>query len=328
MLLTSNGDVLAERGAFFGDEVRVDELPSYVPNAFIAIEDRRFRSHFGLDPVGMARAGVQNMMAGHVVQGGSTLTQQLAKNLFLDPGRTFDRKIQEAMLALYLESRYSQEPDSQPLSQPRLFRRRRFRHRSGRREILRQARRRVGLDRSGDAGRQRQGAGALQSGRRRRILGARPDRAARDAGHRVHRQCHADPGTGDPASHRSRDRHAGGGLFHRLGGVATERPSETVRARMRWWWIPSTWIPRPCGTRRGARPGCRGGKNSRHAGRTGGDDARRRHPRDGGRTSRAIASFNRAVDAMRQPGSAFKPFVYLTAFEHGQRRTTSCMTVR
>ncbi|HEY5238783.1 MAG TPA: PBP1A family penicillin-binding protein, partial [Rhizomicrobium sp.] len=58
---------------------------------------------------GMARAGVRNMMAGHVVQGGSTLTQQLAKNLFLSPSRTFDRKIQEAMLALYLESRYSKD---------------------------------------------------------------------------------------------------------------------------------------------------------------------------------------------------------------------------
>ena len=87
--------------------VRVEDLPDYVPNAFIAIEDRRFRSHFGIDPIGLARAALQNMMAGHVVQGGSTLTQQLAKNLFLSPSRTFDRKMQEAMLALYLESRYS-----------------------------------------------------------------------------------------------------------------------------------------------------------------------------------------------------------------------------
>src|SRR6476620_1038554 len=63
--------------------------------------------HLGVDPIGLARAALQNMLAGHVVQGGSTITQQLAKNLFLDPGRTFDRKMQEAMLALYLESRYS-----------------------------------------------------------------------------------------------------------------------------------------------------------------------------------------------------------------------------
>ena len=59
MLLASNGDVLAERGAFFGDEVRVDELPAYVPQAVIAIEDRRFRSHFGVDPMGLVRAPVR-----------------------------------------------------------------------------------------------------------------------------------------------------------------------------------------------------------------------------------------------------------------------------
>jgi penicillin-binding protein 1A len=87
--------------------VRAEDLPGYVPGAFIAIEDRRFRSHFGIDPIGMARAAFQNAMTGHVVQGGSTLTQQLAKNLFLSPDRTFERKLQEAMLALYLEHRYS-----------------------------------------------------------------------------------------------------------------------------------------------------------------------------------------------------------------------------
>ncbi len=106
-ILDDRGRLVARRGMTQGAMVRVEDLPSYVPNAFIAIEDRRFREHIGIDPIGMARAGVENMMAGHVVQGGSTLTQQLAKNLFLDPGRTFDRKIQEAMLALYLESRYS-----------------------------------------------------------------------------------------------------------------------------------------------------------------------------------------------------------------------------
>ncbi len=105
--MDDHGRMIARRGLTQGATVNVETLPAYVPNAFIAIEDRRFRSHFGIDPVGMGRASVENMMAGHVVQGGSTLTQQLAKNLFLDPGRTFDRKIQEAMLALYLESRYS-----------------------------------------------------------------------------------------------------------------------------------------------------------------------------------------------------------------------------
>src|SRR5262249_1294208 len=81
----------------------------YVPEAIIAIEDRRFRSHFGVDPIGLVRALVENFRAGHVVQGGSTLTQQLAKNLFLKPDRTVERKLQEGVLAIWLETRFSKE---------------------------------------------------------------------------------------------------------------------------------------------------------------------------------------------------------------------------
>jgi penicillin-binding protein 1A len=106
-ILDVHGRQIARRGLTQGTMVDVSQLPSYVPNAFISIEDRRFRDHFGLDPIGLGRAAFENMIAGHVTQGGSTLTQQLAKNLFLDPKRTFDRKAQEAFLALYLESRYS-----------------------------------------------------------------------------------------------------------------------------------------------------------------------------------------------------------------------------
>lgn len=106
-IVDDRGRLIARRGLTQGAMVKVEDLPDYVPNAFIAIEDRRFRSHIGIDPIGLARAAFENMLSGHVVQGGSTLTQQLAKNLFLSPSRTFDRKIQEAMLALYLESRYS-----------------------------------------------------------------------------------------------------------------------------------------------------------------------------------------------------------------------------
>ncbi|MDE2493340.1 MAG: PBP1A family penicillin-binding protein [Alphaproteobacteria bacterium] len=108
-ILDDRGRLIAQRGLTQGVMVDVGKLPSYVPNAFIAIEDRRFRENFGIDPIGIMRAAFENMMVGHVVQGGSTLTQQLAKNLFLQPKRTFDRKIEEAVLALYLESRYSKD---------------------------------------------------------------------------------------------------------------------------------------------------------------------------------------------------------------------------
>jgi penicillin-binding protein 1A len=106
-ILDDRGRLIARRGLTQGAMVKVEDLPDYVSNAFIAIEDRRFRSHLGVDPIGLMRAAFQNMKYGHVVQGGSTITQQLAKNLFLSPSRTFDRKMQEAMLALYMERRYS-----------------------------------------------------------------------------------------------------------------------------------------------------------------------------------------------------------------------------
>jgi penicillin-binding protein 1A len=109
MLLAEDGTVLSEQGAFFGDQVRVSELPDYVPNALIAIEDHRFRSHFGVDPVSLARAAYENFTAGRVVQGGSTITQQLAKNLFLKPERTYSRKAQELVLALWLETKFSKD---------------------------------------------------------------------------------------------------------------------------------------------------------------------------------------------------------------------------
>jgi len=109
MILAADGTVLAEQGSFYGDEVRISELPDYVPNAVIAIEDRRFRSHFGIDPLGLLRAIYINYRTGHVVQGGSTITQQLAKNLFLTPDRTIERKLQEMVLAIWLETKFSKD---------------------------------------------------------------------------------------------------------------------------------------------------------------------------------------------------------------------------
>jgi penicillin-binding protein 1A len=106
-LLGDDGKVIATFGDLFGQPVKVKDLPPYLPEAVIATEDRRFYHHFGIDPIGLVRAAVANLRAGHVVQGGSTLTQQLAKNLFLSPDRTITRKIQEALLAVWLERRFT-----------------------------------------------------------------------------------------------------------------------------------------------------------------------------------------------------------------------------
>jgi penicillin-binding protein 1A len=102
-----NGHVIATRGEMGGAAVPLKELPPYLPQAFIAIEDRRFYSHHGVDPIGIVRALAANLMHRGVSQGGSTITQQLAKNLFLTQERTYQRKLQEAVLALWLERKFT-----------------------------------------------------------------------------------------------------------------------------------------------------------------------------------------------------------------------------
>lgn len=104
-----DGSEIATRGEMVGTNVSIGALPPYLPQAFIAIEDRRFYSHFGVDPAGIMRALIANILNRGVTQGGSTLTQQLAKNLFLTQERTIQRKLQEIELALWLERKYSKD---------------------------------------------------------------------------------------------------------------------------------------------------------------------------------------------------------------------------
>ncbi len=104
-LLADDGKTpIARRGAVIGAPVDVKQLPKYVPGAFIAIEDRRFYHHWGIDPRGIARAFFHNVRSGGVREGGSTITQQLAKNAFLDSDRTAGRKLREMLVAFWLEA--------------------------------------------------------------------------------------------------------------------------------------------------------------------------------------------------------------------------------
>lgn len=106
-IVSTEGELIANRGASGGEAIGLHDMSPYIPEAVIAIEDRRFYSHFGVDPIGFARAMVTNVVSGRLVQGGSTITQQLAKNLFLTPDRTIERKVQEVLLALWLEQKYT-----------------------------------------------------------------------------------------------------------------------------------------------------------------------------------------------------------------------------
>ncbi|MCE2991473.1 MAG: PBP1A family penicillin-binding protein [Candidatus Jidaibacter sp.] len=105
----SNSIVLAKYGDFRGERLTYSNIPIYMVQAVVAAEDRRFFEHIGIDPIGIIRAYFVNLKAGRVVQGGSTITQQLAKIIYLSPERTFKRKLQEIIIALELERKFSKE---------------------------------------------------------------------------------------------------------------------------------------------------------------------------------------------------------------------------
>lgn len=105
----AQGEVFAARGVFKGDKLTAADLPAHLAQAIVAIEDRRFYQHSGVDFRGILRAGWRNSQAGGAREGGSTITQQLARLMFLSPEKTFRRKIQEALLAFWLEGQLSKE---------------------------------------------------------------------------------------------------------------------------------------------------------------------------------------------------------------------------
>ena len=104
-----SGHVFASFGDVVGEPLRLGDYPPYLPAAVVAVEDRRFWHHGGIDLIGMARAALTDLVAGHVVQGGSTLTQQVAKNLFLSNARTLRRKVQELLLTIWLEQHFTKQ---------------------------------------------------------------------------------------------------------------------------------------------------------------------------------------------------------------------------
>ena len=108
-LQDSGGRIVATFGDLVGEPLRLTDMPATLPAAAVAVEDRRFWQHAGLDMIGIGRAAVVNIQAGQVVQGGSTITQQVAKNLFLSNARTFRRKVQEVLLTLWLERQFSKQ---------------------------------------------------------------------------------------------------------------------------------------------------------------------------------------------------------------------------
>ncbi len=318
-ILDDQGRLIARRGLTQGERVDVGRLPPYVPNAFIAIEDRRFRSHLGIDPIGLLRAAAENMQAGYVRQGGSTLTQQLAKNLFLSPSRTFERKLQEAMLALYLESRYSKD-QILTLYLNRVYfgagvfgieaAAQRFFGKHAEQLTLPEAAMLAGsvkaparfnpladtdasMQRAGVVLRAMEDAGFIDDKTRADSQATRP---------RIVR------GSGTPGSGYFVD-----WILSRLSGYVGDADDSLI--------VETSF---DLDAQRQAERAVAQGLA------TDGDKLRASQAvlvamtPDGavramvGGRSYEQSTFNRATDALRQPGSAFKPFVYLTAFEHGR----------
>ncbi|HWA91478.1 MAG TPA: PBP1A family penicillin-binding protein [Rhizomicrobium sp.] len=319
-LLDDQGRLIARRGLTQGAMVQVSELPRYVPDAFIAIEDRRFRDHVGLDPIGLVRAAVQNMSAGHVVQGGSTLTQQLAKNLFLDPRRNLERKAQEAALAIYLESRYSKD-QILTLYLNRVY------FGAGAYGIEAAAERFFGHHASElTLPEAAMLAGSVKApakynpltdtdasaGRAQVVL-----RAMADAG-LIDEHTRADAAITRPHVVRGSG-HAGGGYFtdwvvSQIPGYIGENSEPIV--------VETSFdLEAQAQAERAVAAGLAEQGEKLNAGQAvliamTPDGAVRAMV--GGR-SYGQSPYNRATEAIRQPGSAFKPFVYLTALEHGRR---------
>ena len=317
-ILAADGELLANRGDTGGAAVRLGDLPSYLPKAFVAIEDRRFYSHWGVDPIGIARALTRNITGRGGMQGGSTLTQQLAKNLFLTQERTLSRKIQEAILALWLEHKYSKNQILELYLNRVYFgsgaygveaAAQAYYGHPARNVTLAEAAVLAGLmkapsklapDRNPKGATERAGQviaamkqeGFITEGMAKQAIAA-PARVARSQG----------SGSGNYAADYvmdmldstigaiDQDIVVTTTLDHRLQGAAERALTETLDRKGAKYDVSQGAVVAMAPD--GAIRALVGGRNY--------DDSQ----------------FNRAVTAHRQPGSSFKPFVYLAGLEHG-----------
>src|SRR4029077_16643560 len=146
------GEPLGRVGPLRAEDAPLDVFPKLLTQAVLSVEDRRFYDHFGIDPLGILRAAYANRAAGEIVEGGSTITQQLVKLEYLNNDRTYARKLREAVACVMAGSPPRQGGDPHPLSEPRLPGRRRLWHDGRRPALFRQTARRPDIGRSSDAG--------------------------------------------------------------------------------------------------------------------------------------------------------------------------------
>ncbi len=318
-LVDASGNDIATYGDLYADPVRLAEVPPYLVQAIVATEDRRFFEHAGFDPVALARAALANLRAGRVRQGGSTLTQQLAKNIFLQPDRTLRRKIQELLLAFWLEANFTKEQIFS-LYINRVYlgagtygveaASRAYFGKSARNVDLQEAAVLAGLLKAPTRYSPRRDPEAARD-RARVVLGAMVDAGYIDAA--TAKRAGQKPLRVAGAAARSRNiRYFTDWVLDRVTGYVGHSSADLV--------IRTTLDPRMqvAAERRVeamlAGPGkARGATQAALVSMTPSGAVR---ALVGGRDY-AESQFNRAVQAHRQPGSAFKLFVYLAAMENG-----------
>lgn len=320
-ILANDGALLANRGDTGGEQVRMEQLPNYLPQAVIAIEDRRFHHHYGLDPIGLTRAMVVNVQAGRFVQGGSTITQQLAKNLFLTAERTVSRKIQELILAVWLETTYSKN-EIMELYLNRVYlgagaygvdaAARRYFGKAASEVTLAEAATLAGLLRapsrwaptSNPEGAQARAATVLRAMVEEDFITEEEARLARE----------------NPAATVDRMRRGAGNYAADAVMDELDRLIDLIEGDIT---VETTIDPY---LQARAEMALRGALGAQEAADLQGavvsiDGTGAVRALVGGRDY-AASQFNRATRAFRQPGSAFKPFVYLAALEAGLRPNT------
>ena len=318
LILGAGGATLATRGDMGGAAVTLRELPDCVPKAFIAIEDRRFYSHHGVDPLGILRALMHDVIRRGNAQGGSTITQQLAKNLFLTQERTVSRKLQEVALAFWLEHRFSKAQILELYLNRVYFgagaygveaAAQRYFGKSARHLTLAEAALLAGLVQSPSRlapshnpdGAARRARVVLADMAEQKLISEDAEKLALDHPARAVKPAGADSlnyvadwvmdAVNDYVGRVDQDVVVETSIDPALQGAAEHALDDALREKGEKFGISEGAIVAmtPDGVVRALV---------------------------GGR-SYAESQFNRAIAAKRQPGSAFKPFVYLTALEHG-----------
>jgi penicillin-binding protein 1A len=322
-ILGVDGTLLANRGDTGGPAVHLGELPPYLPKAFVAIEDRRFYSHFGIDPIGISRAILRDLAGVGGVQGGSTLTQQLAKNLFLTQERTLSRKIHEAILALWLEREYSKDQILELYLNRVYFGSGAYGVEAAAQKYFGKSARMVNLSEAAVL------AGLMKSPSRlapSHNLKAANERAAQvitamaEQGHIT--EVMAKLALSNPARIV---REKGAGSINYAADFVMDMLDDTVGAIDEDIVVTTTLDPKMQFEAERALTDELNAKGEKYGVEQGALVAL---DPDGGVTALvggrnyADSQFDRAVDAKRQPGSAFKPFVYLAALEHGLKPDT------